>query len=54
MVGPIDIVIVTVLAIGASVLIGVLGYFMDKIDDEKSSEAKPGDASQRLRMEDGR
>ncbi len=34
MVGPIDIVIVTVLAIGASVLIGVLGYFIDKNSDD--------------------
>jgi len=43
MVGPIDIVIVTALAIGASVLIGVLGYLMDKVDDEKSGAPKPED-----------
>ncbi len=35
MVGPIDIVIVSLLAIGAVVLIGVLGYFMDKSGEER-------------------
>ena len=36
MVGATDIVIVTLLAIGASVLVGVLGYLIDKDSDESS------------------
>ena len=33
-----DIVIVTVLAIGATVLVGVLGYLIDKSDEDNSGE----------------
>ena len=36
MFGVTDIGIVTLLAIGASVLVGVLGYLIDKNDDESS------------------
>ncbi len=34
MVGLVDVVIVTLLAIGASVLVGVLGYLIDKTGAE--------------------
>jgi hypothetical protein len=40
MVGTSDIVIVTVLAIGATVLLGVLGYLIDKNSGEPT-ERKP-------------
>jgi len=34
MVGPIDVVFVTLIAIGAAVLVGVLGYLIDKTGTE--------------------
>lgn len=41
MVGPVDIVIVTALAIGATVLIGVLGYFLDKSGEDDGGAPNP-------------
>ena len=34
MVGPLDVVYVTLIAIGAAVLVGVLGYLIDKTGAE--------------------
>ena len=43
MVGISDIVIVTLLAIGATVLLGVLGYLIDKNSESaEGAERKPG------------
>jgi hypothetical protein len=39
MVGPADIVIVTLLAIGATVVVGVLGYLIDKNSDKSDAPA---------------
>jgi len=38
MVGPADVVIVSLIAIGAVVLVGVLGYWMDQSGEDKSSK----------------
>ena len=35
-----DAVIVTLIAIGASVLVGVLGYFIDKNEKQEGNESK--------------
>jgi hypothetical protein len=40
MVGPADIVIVSLLAIGAAVLVGVLGYLIEKKGAREGSEDK--------------
>ena len=40
MVGPTDVVIVSLLAIGAVVLIGVLGYLIEKKGTEEGNEDK--------------
>jgi hypothetical protein len=42
MVGWTDVIIVTLLATGATVLIGVLGYFIDK-SDESAERREPAE-----------
>jgi len=43
MVGTIDIVIVSLIAIGSTALIGVLGYLMDKVDEDQPGDPKHED-----------
>ena len=38
MVGPMDVVLVTLIAIGAAVLIGVLGYLIEKKGAQEGNE----------------
>ena len=40
MVGPIDILLVSLIAIGSVVLVGVLGYLIEKKGTEEGSEDK--------------